>query len=67
MEWLLEQLEAAKDVVHSYTCVSCEIATAQDIVMVVEDTPQGAHVVVVGICDTCSGQREDPSVGEKGA
>ena len=54
MEWFAEQMDAVKDIIHLHRCVSCQIATAQTPVIIVEDTPQGAHVVVVGVCDTCN-------------
>ena len=54
MEWLMEQIDAAKDIVHLHRCVSCQMATAQTPVVIMEDVDGGLHVVIVGICDTCA-------------
>jgi len=54
LDWLIEQIEAAKTVIHSYRCIHCQIATAQTPVILVENMPQGAHVIIVGICHTCA-------------
>ena len=58
MERLGEQLDAVEDVIHLHRCFSCQIATAQTPVILMQDIPQGTRVVVVGICDTCKDAEE---------
>jgi len=50
---VMEQLDAVKDIIHHYTCVSCQIATAQTPVIIVSDIPGGTRITVVGVCNTC--------------
>lgn len=59
MERLNEQLDAVEDVIHLHRCISCQIATAQTPIIIVQDTPEGTRVVVVGICDTCKEMDDD--------
>lgn len=53
-QWLIEQISAAKEVIHSYKCYSCQIASAQTLVLLVDnDAEDGCSVTMVGICGTC--------------
>ncbi len=54
MEWLLEQVDAAKDIIHLHRCVSCQIATAQTPMILVTDLEDGCRITIVGICNTCN-------------
>jgi len=57
---IMEQIDAAKDIIHYYTCVSCEVATAQTPVILVADLPEGgSRVTIVGICDACAKDAND--------
>jgi len=58
MEWLLEQLAAAKEIIHTYTCFYCHMATATETLVVIVDEEEGARVTVLPICDTCLEERE---------
>ena len=53
MEWFLEQLEAAEEMVHTYKCFYCQMATAQEIIVIISEEGGGTRVKMVGICDTC--------------
>ena len=53
MEWLLEQIAAAKEMIHTYTCFHCHMATATHPLIIIVDEPEGARVTVLPICDTC--------------
>ena len=62
MAWLMEQMAAAKDIIHTYTCAYCQIASAAKMLLVididgedeiVDGERQGPRVTLVGICDTC--------------
>ena len=53
MEWLMEQIAAAKDIIHLYKCFHCQMATAVTPVIVIQNVPpQGSRVRIVGVCDT---------------
>ena len=54
MEWLIEQIDASKDIVHLHKCFYCQMANAQTPVIFIEDVSGGARVQIVGICDTCA-------------
>ena len=57
IEWLLEQLDAAKEIVHTYKCAVCRMASAVSLVLIIDsDDPGGTRVVMVGICGVCSGE-----------
>ena len=58
VRWLLEQWDAAGDVINSYTCFYCQIATAQRPLMIIQDDPPDARVTIVGICNTCGKEEE---------
>ncbi len=58
IEWLLEQLDAANNVIHTYKCVSCQMASAQNVILIIQDDPPNARVTIVGICDTCGKEEE---------
>jgi len=62
VSWLCEQLDAAKDIIHTYKCVYCQIASATKTVLVIDTSEenkivdgvqQGPRVTLVGMCDTC--------------
>jgi hypothetical protein len=59
MDGLMEQIDAARDVVHLHRCVLCQIATAQEIVVLVSDEPGGARVMIVGVCNTCKEDEDE--------
>ncbi len=56
---LMEQFEAAKHVITSYRCCSCNIASAQIPIIVAEDTEEGCRVRILGICHTCAESESD--------
>ena len=61
IDYLLEQLDAAGDVIQQYRCVSCQIATAQHVMLILKEEEGGVHVTIVGICDTCNTtERNEP-------
>ena len=66
LEWLLEQIDAAKDIVSTYTCFYCHMATAQEIVMIISDESSGARVQIVGMCGTCGGVDDKAPAGSGG-
>lgn len=54
VQWLLEQLDAAREIVHTYKCWYCQIASAVSLLLVIDmDDPNGTRVVMVGVCGTC--------------
>ncbi len=56
MEWLNEQLVALKDVIHTYRCFVCNMASSEQAVIIIDENEEGNAVVsVVGICGTCGG------------
>ena len=56
IEQFLENLEAGIEMIHTYTCFYCQIASAQETVVIVEDVEGGVNVKVLGVCNTCSGK-----------
>jgi hypothetical protein len=56
VRWLLEQWDAAVEMIHTYRCFYCQMATAERPLMIIQDDPPNARVTIVGICDTCGGE-----------
>jgi hypothetical protein len=57
-EAIMEQLDAVQDIIHLHKCFYCQIATAQEAVVIIQDIPpEGCRIVVVGVCDTCGGDK----------
>ena len=52
-EWLMEQLAAFREIIHTYKCAYCNMATATEVLVIVRDEPEGARVTMLPICDTC--------------
>lgn len=51
---VMEQLDAAHDIIHHYKCFYCQIATAQHpVILVAPDPIDGSRIIVIGVCDTC--------------
>lgn len=51
---VLEQYDAAVGTIGRHRCFHCGLASAVHPVMIIEDTPGGCRVVVLGVCDTCA-------------
>lgn len=58
-QWLVEQVEAAQDIVHTHRCAFCEIASAMELVVLMEDNPDGVRIVMIGVCNTCATTETD--------
>jgi len=65
LDWLMEQMDAAEEMIHTYRCFHCQIATAQEMIMILQPLDGGdlesggCRVTVVGICDTCKGEENE--------
>ena len=57
---LLEQYAAAEAAPHLYKCVYCQIASAVEIILVVQDLPEGGcRATLVGLCGICGEGKND--------
>ena len=69
IEWLMEQMAAVEHVIHQYRCFSCQIATAQEAIIIIQPLEGndlesgGCRVTVVGICDTCKNEKSPAGDG----
>jgi len=63
MAALLEQIDAAHDVAHRYTCYFCEKFAGHKAVIIAIDHGKDVRVLLVTACVSCA--KEIPDVSEK--
>lgn len=63
MAALMEQLDAAHDIAHHYTCAFCEEFAGHKAVILAVDHEEGVRIVLVTACVSCA--KEIPNASEK--